>query len=69
MSVVLSVSVWRAMRGVGWSVLTASDLLVTDALSCHLLEGEKFLCRADHFTRKMLVDTLDLRHMWLWCID
>ena len=24
--------------------------------------------RVDHFTRKMLVNTWDLRHTWLWCI-
>ena len=35
------------------------------ALSCHLLDGEEFLCRADHFTRKMLAKTWDLSQMWL----
>ena len=37
------------------------------ALGCHLLDGEKFLCKADHLTRKMLVNTWCLRQN-VWCI-
>ena len=45
------------------------DLLDTHALSCHLFNGEKFLCRAHHCARTMLVNTWYLTLMWLWCID
>ena len=45
------------------------DLLDTHALSCHLLDGEKFLCRAHRCARTMIVNTSFLRQMWLWCID
>ena len=40
------------------------DLLDAHALSCHLFDGEKFLCRADQFTRKMVVNTWALRIVW-----
>ena len=45
------------------------DLLDSHALSCHLLDGEKFLCRAHLCARTMLVNTWYLTQMWLWCID
>ena len=45
------------------------DLLDTHALSCHLLDGEKFLCRAHRCARTVLVNTWYLTQMWLWCID
>ena len=37
------------------------------SLGCHLFNGEKFLCGADHFTRKMLVNTWDLRNVAVVC--
>ena len=43
------------------------DLFDTHALSCCLLNGEKFLRRSHHFTRKMLANTLDVSQMWLCC--
>ena len=45
------------------------DLLHAHALSCHLLDGKNFLCGAGHFARKLLVNTLDVKNMRLWCMD
>ena len=36
---------------------------------CHLFDSKKFLCGADHFARKLIVNTCDLKNMRQSCMD
>ena len=52
------------------SLVVHSEVRTLGGMICHLLNGVQFPpCGKDHFARKILVDTWDLRHMWLWCMD
>ena len=53
-----------------YDVFRAVSLGRTHALGCQFLDGRKFLCGADNSRgERILVNTWDLRHMMLWCID
>ena len=45
------------------------DLLVAHASDCHLFSGEELVCGKDHFARKVLVNSVDLWQMRMWCTD